>query len=166
MNDLLHKIANTPDCIVHPRRGFPTLLPDHFLPPELREFYSLCGGVSLFSSSFYSMNIVSPEEFVLANPEILIGATQADLDALSKDITGFWYIIGKEESILQYITIDLGKGRSGRCYDSFWDRYAMPGYMPIIALSFYDLLNNLYINHGEYWYWLRPDFPSLGDAYD
>jgi len=165
MKNLLTRIANTPDCFVHPPSGYPTISQRHTLLPEIREFYELCGGVSLYTSAIYSMNIVSPNEFVLANPEILTGATQDDLDALIEDRTGSWYIIGNNQNY-QFITIDLAKERSGRCYDSFWESYAMKGYMPIIALSLFDLLINLYNNKGEHWYWLQPTYQRLGDAYD
>jgi hypothetical protein len=54
----------------------------------------------------------------------------------------------------------------GRCYDSDWDRHAMPGYSQIIALSFSELLNSLLKAKGEKIYWEQKDFKLYGDAYD
>jgi len=42
----------------------------------------------------------------------------------------------------------------------------MPGSCPIIARGFTSLLSTLFENRGEHWYWLRPDYQSMGDAYD
>ena len=165
IKNLIDEIARTADCTVLHPCGLPSISPKDTLTPELQEFYEICGGVSLFGSSIYSIEIVPPKEFVQANNEILIGATQEDLNALHDDISSSWYIIGRGKN-RQYVTIDLGINRSGKCYDSFWDRYAMPGYMPVIANSFFNLLNNLHASRGEHWYWLQPSFASLGDAYD
>jgi antitoxin YokJ len=165
MKELLKIIAFTSDCVVHPARGLPVLSQGYPLLPELQEFYTLCGGITFYSSAGYSLNIVPPEEFVPANTKMFFEAAQTDLDKLAGDRSTFWHIIGKVEDF-HYIVIDLEDKHLGRFYDCFWDNYAMPGYMPVVALSLYDLLNNLYANQGEYWFWLRSGFLSLGDAYD
>ncbi|WP_331460411.1 SMI1/KNR4 family protein [Gracilibacillus suaedae] len=48
----------------------------------------------------------------------------------------------------------------------FFDRHGLVGESQRIATSFTDLLERLIKNKGQYWYWLRSDFISLGDAYD
>jgi hypothetical protein len=101
---------------------------------------------------------VEPSGFVLANP-VIVG------ELCPEDITAEWYIVAHAGS-QETLTIDLNSSRLGRCYDSFWDRHGVPGSCKIIALSFTDLLRRLIENSGRYWYWLRDDFKSLGDAYD
>lgn len=159
IDELIEKIRNTPDCVVYPAKGLPKFEnKSHRLSEDLKEFYSICGGVSLFISKEYSIKIVAPSEFVLANP-IIIG------ELCEEDITSEWYIVADDENG-NYLTIDLSPHRLGRCYDSFWDRHGLVGECPIIAKSFTQLLENLFYNQGEYWYWYKKDFVSLGDAYD
>ena len=161
---LLDKIRVKPHCSVRQAQGLPLVAHGHVLPNDVIEFYNLCGGISLFDNSAYSMEIVAPDQFVLANPVIFIGVTEDQLRASMNDISWSWYIVGKGKN-RQFLTIDLANNRLGRCYDSFWDSHAMPGYSPIIAQSFTELLLRLYANNGDHWFWLQPDFHSVGDAY-
>jgi hypothetical protein len=165
LSQLLDAIQKIPDCDIRPPQGLPSVAANHVVPNDLLEFYSLCGGVSLFSSSAYSMEIVPPSRCISANPVIFIGISEAQLRASRDDISWSWYIIGEGKN-RQYITTDFALERLGRCYDSFWDSHAMPGYSPIIARSFTELLSGLVSNQGQHWYWLQPNFQSLGDAYD
>lgn len=64
------------------------------------------------------------------------------------------------------MSIDLDPGRNGKCCDSFHEIHGLPGSSSVIALSFSDLLVQLLASRGSHWYWLEPDFVSLGDAYD
>lgn len=159
INQLIKKVKSLPNCRVHEPRDLPIIdINKHILPDDLKEFYSLCGGLTLFENEEYQIHIVTPEEFVLANP-VIVG------ELCEEDISSDWYIIcndGKND----YLTIDLSKERLGRCYDSFFDRHGLVGESQIIATSFTDLLENLIKNKGQYWYWLKSDFESLGDAYD
>lgn len=163
--ELLNLIKSTSDCLIFPYSGLPVISSEHILPNDLQEFYTLCGGVSLFRSSAYSIEIVSPAKFLLANPNLFAGIGKEDLYASREDISWSWYIIGEGENG-QFITIDLSPNRLGRCYDSFWDCHAMPGYSQIISRSFSELLSQLIKNHGKHWYWLQEGFSSYGDAYD
>lgn len=130
----------------------------HELPPDVRRFYELCGGVFLFEGKAYTCEIVPSEKFTLSNP-VIIG------ESAEEDISSHWYIIGHDGNG-DYISIDLHQDRLGKCYDSFWDRHGIVGDCPIVANSFTELLNQLVQNNGEQWYWLKEDFESLGDAYD
>ena len=105
-----------------------------------------------------SFEVVEPSGFRRANP-IIVGETEEE------DISSSWYIVGRGGS-QEYVTVDLAEARVGRCYDSFWDRHAVAGSSPVIATSFTDLLDRMYSNEGRHWYWLSPEFQSLGDAYD
>ncbi|GCE23165.1 SMI1/KNR4 family protein [Dictyobacter kobayashii] len=158
IDTLVNKIRATPSCQVYDPIGFPALGPNHVLPEDLKQFYTICGGVSLFDAQDYSLLIVPPTRCVLANP-VIVGSIFED------DITATWYIIG-DDGNGDYLTIDFSKERLGMCYDSFHEIHGLRGNCPVIARSFTDLLSRLYDNGGQYWYWLQSDFVSLGDAYD
>ncbi len=155
---LIATIRNLPGCRVYPPKGLPVIREDLILPDDLRTFYGLCGGLSLFENNMYPISIVSPEDFVLANP-VIVG------ELCEYDISSTWYIIATDYDE-EKLTIDLSPARLGRCYDSFIDRHGIAGSCPIIATSFTDLLARLLDNKGQHWYWLHSDFESLGDAYD
>jgi antitoxin YokJ len=136
---LIDKIKKLPNCLVHPPAGFPDIEKEDALPSDLNEFYKICGGIDLFIDCDYAIKIVSPQEFVLANPTI-IG------ERAEYDISSNWYIIG-DDMEGNYITIDLDKSRLGRCYDSFWDVHGVAGNCHIIAGSFTELLEHLMMNN-------------------
>lgn len=154
--DLLSAIGETPDCRVLPTVGEVPWQSD-ILPEDLRAFYSECGGLTLFMSGDYPISIVSPARFRRANPVVLKS------DCID-DISYHWFIVA--ENAGDIITIDCHPDRLGRCYDSHFEGHAMPGSCPIIARGFTSLLSTLFENRGEHWYWLRPDYQSMGDAYD
>ena len=156
--EILHRIRGLAGCKVHPPQGLPDVPQPHALPDDLRQFYSLCGGLSLLEGAEYPAFISRPKELVPANP-VIIG------EQVNDDMSASWYIIANDGSG-EYLTIDLDPARLGRCYDSFSDRHGVAGSCPIIATSFTDLLERLVANQGRHWYWLEPDFRSLGDAYD
>ncbi|WP_129692043.1 SMI1/KNR4 family protein [Gottfriedia acidiceleris] len=155
---LIEKVKNFPNCVIHSHSGYPVVERGHKLPNDLYEFFRLCGGMDLFIDCDYGLTIVSPEEFVLANP-VIIG------EKAEYDISSSWYIIGCDSNN-DYLTIDLSKPRLGKCYDSNWEFHGVAGSCPIIANSFTELLERLVIDKGKHWYWLRDEFASLGDAYD
>jgi len=165
VKEVLTEIENTVDCFIDPPEGLPQISSEHILPADLQTFYQLCGGVSLFRSSAYSLNIVSPNKFLLANPVLLTGISEEDLHASKRDLSWSWYIVG-EGGNGQWITIDLSSERAGWCYDSFWDCHAMPGYSPIIAKSFTEMLLRLIENRGKHRHKLQSGFEAYGDAYD
>lgn len=165
MFKLLDTTRKTAGCTILPPVGLPTMEPSHTLPEDVRTFYSLCGGAILHAVSPYSVTLVGPEDFVLANSKILIGFSEEALAAAMHEISGSWYIIGGYDNT-EYICIDCNPLRLGRCYYSFWDRHGMQGYSPIIALSFTELLERLLQARGEEPYWEQEGFVSYGDAYD
>jgi hypothetical protein len=155
MKELIDQLRYRNDCQVSPPAGIPSVgLP---LPADVEEFFELCGGAKLFIGADYAITIVSPDEFIRANP-VIVGEDATD------DISYDWFVIAKDGG--QYITIDLNRSRFGRCYDSFWDRHAVAGECQIVANSFERLLEQLVEGNGTYQYWLQNDFQSLGDAYD
>lgn len=156
--ELIAVIARTPGCRLLPPRGHPEVSPPHVLPPDMTEFYRLCGGMTLFEGASYPAFILEPEAVVPANP-VIVG------EVGEQDITASWYVIVSDGGG-EYLTIDLDERRLGRCYDSFGDRHGVAGSCPIIATSFKNLLERLFWNKGQHWYWLADDFQPLGDAYD
>jgi antitoxin YokJ len=161
---LISAILLTPDCTVHPPKGLPMIEERHVLPNDVQEFYQLCGGVDLFESSGFSISVVPPEKVVVANPVIVGVWSEDELRADSpNDMSWSWYIIAEGPNS-QYITIDFDRRRLGYCYDSFWDVH--PRDSKIIAKSFTDLVSKLVNNRGQHWYWLKPEFESLGSPYE
>lgn len=159
IREMISKINLLDGCDLFPHSGMPVILhSNHQLPADLREFYSLCGGVVLFAGADYEITIVPPEQFVPANP-VIIGEQVED------DITADWYIIG-DVGNSSYITIDLASERLGKCYDSFFETHGLVGDCAVVAESFTELLLHLIVNQGDYFYWLKDEFISLGDAYD
>jgi hypothetical protein len=152
ISDLIRFILKTPDCRVNAISGVPSIQKDHMLPNDLSEFYQLCGGITLFEHAAYPFYIVEAKNLLVANPIILKGITQEELDLSKNDISWSWYIIANDGTTSQYITIDLSPERLGRCYDSFWEIH--PGNSPIIATSFTELVENLLDNKGQSLYWL------------
>lgn len=158
IHQIISKVNMMPDCIVYRPKDIPDIEERYILPSDILEFYTLCGGVTLFAGSNYEVNFVPPDRFVPSNL-VIIG------ERCEEDMTSDWFIISNNGSG-QYISIDLNKQRLGKCYDSYYDRYGVVGECPVIALSFTELLTRLVENNGDYWYWLGSDFNSLGDAYD
>ncbi|MDF9801441.1 hypothetical protein OKW21_006750 [Catalinimonas alkaloidigena] len=148
------------DCFVRqPNFGIRT---PNQIPDDLKQFYDLTDGILLFGNEFYSIEIIGREEFIPINEVFFSVDERSDID----DISNNWFLIGKEDNLGQYISIDLSEGKRGQCYDSFHETHGLVGNSPIIAKSFSDLLRLLYQNKGQYWYWLEEGFEKLGDAYD
>lgn len=158
IDELLVAISADAECKVRLPVGEPQLELEHTLPPDVRQFYQLCGGVDLFPNRDYSHFFVPPDEVVLANP-VLLG------QRVEGDRSNSWYLIAHDGNG-DYLTLDCGPERTGWCYDSFHETYGLFGQTPVIARSFTELLERCYANRGGYLYWLRDDFVSLGDAYD
>lgn len=157
MQRLLDRIVRTHDCSVAAPRGQPVLREGDRLPDDLSEFYRLVGGVSLFEHGTFPMRVVGPANLARANLEI-VGAECPD------DISDYWYIVargGQEEAV----TIDCGRERLGRCYDSFWDCHGVAGDCRVLSLSFTELLQRLFDNGGQHGRLIEVDGPNYGDAY-
>lgn len=160
IKEIIEKIKSFDNCIIYPPNGIPQISTKHNLPKDVEEFYTICGGIELFTDADMGVNIVSPERFVLANPVII-------RELCEYDISSDWYIIVDDRNG-EYLTIDLDKDRNGKCYDSHLGCHGIVGNCTIIATSFIDLLERLIETEGEgmCWYWDEPEFIQLGDAYD
>jgi hypothetical protein len=165
LQELLQRIQATSGCRVDEPSGLPLIEHPHQLPPDVRAFYQLCGGVYLGGQGRSPVRIVPPTQCLLANPVILGRRSEEARQDSGDDISWSWYIIAQDENG-DYLSIDFDQQRLGRCYDSFHETHGLVGDTPIIARSFTELLTRLYEYRGQRWYWLDPHFPPLGDAYD
>lgn len=159
ITELVAAISRDERCIVLPPSGQP-VVPGRRTPDDLREFYTICGGINLFQDSNYSWAISSPDHLAPTNVEV-IG------DQVNDDITTTWYIVARDSGDSSaLISIDLGDDRLGWCYDSDVEVHGVAGSCAVISHSFAELLRALYAARGDYLFWGAPDFIGLGDAYD
>jgi hypothetical protein len=159
MAALLEELQRHPTCLIHPPVGLPRVRPLHTLPDDVVTFYRLCGGLDLFGDSNTPTLVVSPNDFVAANP--VIAFTEEGYD----DISDAWYLLARIENG-EYIVIDCDSQRLGRCYDGNHETYGLVGQTPVIAASFGEFLERTLRAGTDGYYWTQPHFRPLGDAYD
>ncbi|MHC4502337.1 MAG: SMI1/KNR4 family protein [Planctomycetota bacterium] len=133
--ELIHDIRATPDCVVFPPAGLPRLKPEHVLPADSADFYSLCGGLVLFRSIAFPVTILPPDRVKLANPQIALLDESVD----SGDISWSWYTVA-EDGNGDYFTLDCAPGRLGRCYNSFHETHGLAGQTPVVAWTMIDFI--------------------------
>lgn len=163
--NILETIQQDRNCNLLERKNSENKVNLSHLPDDLAYFFSHYDGIEFFMEKSYGIKIVGLEEFVNANNYFY---PEGDViwEELENDISNNWYIIAKSEEMEQYITIDLHPERLSYCYDSFLPTHANPGDSPIIAKTFTELLGNIFQTQGDYWFWLKEEFESYGDAYD
>lgn len=135
------------------------------LPEDLQYFFSHYDAIELFLHKPYGIKIVSSTDFIPTN-KMLYPEDDVIWEELEGDCSNDWYVIATSEQQGQYISLDMNASRFGYCYDSFLETHASPGDSPIIAKSFTELLERLYLGKGDHWFWLAENFESYGDAYD
>src|SRR5215472_6081966 len=111
VSDLIERARATPGCVVYPAGETPNLPPGIELPPDLSDFYRICGGIDLFHNSDYPISIAAPRQLISSNLAVLGETNQGDRSDL-------WFTIAITPD-REYLSIDLDPARSGRCYDSF-----------------------------------------------
>jgi hypothetical protein len=143
------------------------LIIDRKIPDELDLFFKLTNGVSLFENESFGIKIIGKEEFISTN-KYFYPKDDVIWEELDGDITNEWFLIGKNEELSQYISIDLTDNKRGNCYDSFLDTHGEEGMSEIVALNFTELLWKLYNSKGkgDSWYWIDNKFEKIGDAFD
>src|SRR5688500_5635919 len=72
--EIIEEARRTPGCTVSPACGLPAVPAGCELPADLREFYSLCGGIDLFPNEDWGWRVLSPGEVARADIELLGGA--------------------------------------------------------------------------------------------
>jgi hypothetical protein len=128
------------------------------VPADLRDFYAACGGADLFIDQPFGIHLRGPDQLVPSNP-LVVGVQ------IAEDRSSSWYAVANDFGG-EVISIDLHPARLGRCYDSFSDRHGVAGSCAVVAESFSELVEHLMRARGRHWWWLEPEFKSLGDAYD
>lgn len=159
IDSLLNMISKDSRCKVISPSGTLPSLPNNRLkyPDDVVYFYKKCDGLTLFDkfNKLISFSILSQNEIRQAN-QVIVGESCED------DISSSWYLIGKTDNN-DYLSIDFSLDRNGRCYDSNYEIHGVVGSCPIIALSFTELLTELYKSDGNDIYWKNKDY---GDAYE
>jgi hypothetical protein len=123
------------------------------LPDDLEELQRRCGGVR------------TPAGLVVG--QRVRGAQAAILGEIHpNDRSFYWYVIAEmdDSATSERVVIDLHPHRLGRCYEAFWDRFAIAGSMPVVAASITELLEHLLDANGDV-YW-SDGLPGTADAYD
>lgn len=160
---LLEQVRNTSGCTVLPPSGLPDAFGENLCPEDLREFYGQSGGVTLFEDRDFCFRLAHKELFVRANPLILGSNFKEFGPEMDATTSRHWYIVASGTGPEENLSIDLGKARLGKCYDSFYEVHGTPD-CPIIALSFTDLFRNLFDSEGRTLFWQESDFEEIGFA--
>ena len=157
-DQVLADLVSRPDCHFKPAAGLPVLPPDLRLPADLAAFYERFGEARLFGDIHDPhCYVLPPQEFVQVGEAIMGEPTTAGTERT-------WYALAHVQDG-NYFGIDLLPERLGWCYDCFHETYGVPGHCTVIARSFTELLNHV-ATAGDEAFWLSPDFPGYGDAYD
>lgn len=159
MKEIIDKSRSNSNFKLYRPCGYPDVVGGHVLPEDVKEFYSMCGGMECYiNSGGFPIRILPPSDVKLAN-KLLLGQTYTD------DISSSWYVIADAEDG-NFISIDFNPNRIGKCYESFEYTHAVSGNCPIISLSFTELLLNIINYKGDYFYWKNnTEFKIYGDAY-
>lgn len=160
IQEIIRELKSSNNFIVKEPCGYPILNNGHVLPDDMKEFFRLCGGIVCYTEEGgFPIEILSPSNVKQANL-VLLG------NEYKEDISSSWYLIADAEDG-NYISIDCDLSRIGKCYESFIYKHAAAGNCPVIALSFTELLINIYNYKGDYFFWKdNPEFIVHGDAYD
>lgn len=136
------------------------------IPKDILEFYEFCGGLrsNVVTDEDLILSISSPSEFSWALPLLLDERFEVLYPDFEHDISRYWYLLGRGDTD-EFFAIDLSAFRFERCYFVNLYFFGQSGKIPIIANSFSDFLDLLYIasERGERWSWYDI---GLGDAYD
>lgn len=163
MGSFLKLVSNVEGCSVDKNPS--QITPDDFenvygvvLPPDLKEFWSICSGIHFFEEAEYPVHILGIDAAKRAN--VVIRGVEGEGHP-----SYHWFLIADLENG-NHLTIDLAPERLGRCYESFWETHSFVGQSPVVATGFSDLLKRALQNRGKYFWWLDDSFEGLGDAYD
>lgn len=120
------------------------MLPESFtLPPDVQDFYSICGGLDMFPNEDWGWRILKPSEFLRADIVLFEIAYQRNPKEFDGTPSQSLFMIAVRGCGPDYISIDTDPARAGRCYDAFHDVHATES-SQVLALSFTELLNKLF----------------------
>jgi len=123
------------------------------LPDDLAAFARICGGIRTPRGLLIAERLRHAQHVILGEKH-------------PEDRSFHWYVIaeGDTSGTAERAVIDLHPARRGRCYDAFWDSFAVAGSMDVVATSFTDLLTRV-VEAGGAAYW-SGEALGMGDAYD
>ncbi len=166
----ISKANSMEDCVVLQKSNLPSISDEYKLPDDLVQFYSKCGGMSLFEDYENAVRIVTPSEFVNANSKLFdneIIQGEIEKGTYLNEISRHWFIVADLYNS-NYIVIDLSEERYGLCYTAFHELYPEVDSCTIIARSFTELLECFVYgdNQSDCFYFEENYFEPYGDAYD
>lgn len=165
------RIAETPGCVLLPPDGLPNVAPWHRIPDDVRRFYTLCGGATLFAEGGAPLVVVTPRAFVSANPVVMpeVDFASPEVAHFADDASWAWYHLA-DAGNGNHVVIDCAADGSGngRCIDANHETYPAAGQTPVIALTLVELLwRRQTTGSPDAHYWEGDfDFRPHGDAYD
>jgi len=159
LKEIIHQLKISSNFIVNEPCGYPEIKDGYVLPDDIREFYSICGGIMCYTQyGGFPIEILKPSNVKLSNIALLGKHYE-------EDISSSWHLIA-DALDGNFISVDFEPTRLGRCYESFAYSHAVANNCPMIALSFTELLYSIYKYTGDYFFWLdNPRFIGYGDAY-
>lgn len=148
VTELIEKIKSDSECEVYDRTDNTIKIASHLiLPDDLKEFYKTCRGMSLFTNNDYSWEILAPDQLKSTCIEVLGEEVDEDI------VSGFLTLVSDSNG--NYLSINCNANDNGIVVDSFRETFGLADETPVIALSYTELLEKLYLNKGEYPYWLE-----------
>ncbi len=164
--ELMENMSGHPNCQMKPPAGMPEILQEHVLPEDLQLFYRHCGGLRVIDGEYELARIVSPKKVIQSWVGIGL-LTPEQLEEGRGHPSWSWYIIGCGDwGSGHNISVDLNPARLGNYYYGFWDSFAEPGSTPVLATSFFDLLDRMWASRGKSFSRDEPEFRSLGDFFE
>ncbi len=164
--ELMESMAGHPNCQMKPPAGMPEIRREHLLPEDLQLFYRRCGGLRVIDGEHEVARIVSPLGVIQAWVGIMI-MTPDELEMVREDPSWSWYIIGRGDwGSGHFILVDLDPARLGNYYYTYEYNFSEGRDTPVIATSFFDLLNRMWNSRGKSFNDFYPEFRSLGDFFE
>jgi hypothetical protein len=160
--EIIEEAKRTLGCAVSPACGLPALQTGCELPADLREFYSLCGGIDLFPHEDWGWRILSPVEVARADIELLGGAYEDHPEDYDGTPSERLYLIAVRGCGPDWVSIDLDPSRLGLCLDSFSGDHATDS-SKVVARSFHELLFKLFHWREEGYFWEDSYYGFFGD---
>lgn len=161
ISEIIAQVGQEHGCVIEPPSGLPSLPQGLLLPPDLHEFYSLCGGMDLFPEEDWGWRIVAPSEFLRADHVILEGAYQDHPEDFDGTVSEGLYVIAVRGCGPDYISIDTHPARLGRCFDSYSGDHGT-GSSRVVALSFTEMLQKLFENRQCLYFWENAFYGYFG----
>lgn len=168
---LIERLKKDPAWTVFPPEDMPEpsndpRAPHVSFPDDVLSFYRLCGGMETNIRTDYDLavQIVPATGFNWAIKAIIGSINDDDIEIYRDDVLWNCYIIASVGTD-EYFVVDLTPERYERCYFTELYFFGHKGWTPIIANSFYGLLQRLEKAAAEpdkrFW-----ESNNLGDAYD